>query len=58
LKGTVINVVHRQCPVSVGLGRAFESEAEDDKAIEVHLARTKFVKSFDLILNEGDRLRW
>jgi hypothetical protein len=55
-KGTVIDVVDRQCPVSGGLGAHLNLKLEDGKTIEVHLAPTKFVKSFDLIFNKGAKV--
>jgi len=55
-KGTVIDIVDRQCPVSGGLGSHLNLKLEDGKTIEVHLAATKFVKSFDLVFNKGDKV--
>jgi len=55
-KGTVVDVVDRQCPVSGGLGSHVVLKLEDGSTIEVHLASTKFVKSYDLVFNKGDQL--
>jgi DNA/RNA endonuclease YhcR with UshA esterase domain len=55
-KGTVIDVVDRQCPMSGGLGSHLNLKLEDGKTIEVHLATTAFVKSFNLVFNKGDKV--
>lgn len=55
-KGTVIDVVDRQCPMSGGLGSHLMLKQIDGSTIEVHLATTKFVKSFDLVFNKGDKI--
>jgi DNA/RNA endonuclease YhcR with UshA esterase domain len=55
-KGTVIDVIDRQCPMSGGLGTHLNLKLEDGKMIEVHLAATKFVKNFDLVFNKGDKV--
>jgi len=56
LKGTVQDVTDRQCPVSGGLGSHILLKLSDDKTIEVHLAATKFVKTYDLVFNKGDEV--
>jgi DNA/RNA endonuclease YhcR with UshA esterase domain len=55
-KGTVVDAIDRQCPVSGGLGSHLNLKLEDGKTIEVHLAATKFVKSIDLAFNKGDKV--
>jgi hypothetical protein len=55
-KGTVDEVRDRECPMSRGLGSHLILKLADGKTIEVHLAPTKFVKSYDLIFNKGDQL--
>ncbi|MFY9912097.1 MAG: hypothetical protein WCF22_16860 [Candidatus Sulfotelmatobacter sp.] len=55
-KGTVVDVVDRVCPMSGGLGSHLMLKLDDGSAIEVHLATTKFVKSFDLVFNKGDKI--
>jgi TusA-related sulfurtransferase len=55
-KGTVIDVVDRQCPMSGGLGSHLMVKLSDGGIIEVHLATTKFVKSFDLVFSKGDKV--
>ena len=56
LKGTVDEVRDRQCPVSGGMGAHLILNLGDNKTIEVHLATTKFVKSYDLEFNKGDQV--
>ncbi len=54
--GTVVDVVDRICPMSGGLGSHLMLKSADGNTIEVHLATTKFVKSFDLVFNKGDKI--
>jgi hypothetical protein len=53
-KGTVEEVRDRQCPVSGGMGSHLILRLSAGKTIEVHLATTKFVKTYDLVFNKGD----
>jgi len=55
-KGTVEDTIDRQCPMSGGLGAHLILKMADGNTIEVHLATTKFVKSFDLVFNKGDKV--
>ena len=55
-KGTVVEVRDRECPVSGGLGSHVVLKLDDGSSIEVHLASTKFVKSYDLVFAKGDVL--
>ena len=55
-KGTVDEVRDRECPVSRGMGAHIILKTGDEKTIEVHLATTKFVKSYELAFNKGDAL--
>lgn len=55
-KGTVQEVRDRQCPVSGGMGLHVILKLDDGSTIEVHLATTKFVKTYDLTFNKGDLL--
>ena len=52
----MVDVVDRVCPMSGGLGSHLMLKLDDGSAIEVHLATTKFVKSFDLVFNKGDKI--
>ena len=56
LKGTVEQVSNHECPVSRGMGAHVILKTDDGKTIEVHLAPTKFVKIFDLVLAKGDQI--
>jgi hypothetical protein len=53
-KGAVEEVRDRQCPVSGGMGSHLILRLASDKTIEVHLATTKFVKTYELVFNKGD----
>jgi len=55
-KGTVQEVRNRECPVSGGLGSHVILKLDDGSTIEVHLASTKFVKTYDLTVKVGDRI--
>jgi hypothetical protein len=55
-KGTVEEVRDRVCPVSGGMGSHIILNIGDNKTIEVHLATTKFVKTYELEFNKGDQL--
>lgn len=55
-KGTVDEVRDRECPVSRGMGAHILLRTGEGKTIEVHLATTKFVKSYELAFNKGDAL--
>jgi DNA/RNA endonuclease YhcR with UshA esterase domain len=55
-KGTVDEVRDRECPVSRGMGAHIILKTGEGKTIEVHLATTKFVKSYELAFNKGDTL--
>jgi DNA/RNA endonuclease YhcR with UshA esterase domain len=55
-KGTVEEVRNRQCPVSGGMGSHLILRVSGNKTIEVHLASTKFVKTYDLVFNKGDEV--
>jgi hypothetical protein len=55
-KGTVEEVRDRQCPVSGGMGSHLILRLSANKTIEVHLATTKFVKTYDLVFNKGDEV--
>ncbi len=55
-KGTVEEVRDRQCPVSGGMGSHLILRLSASKTIEVHLASTKFVKTYDLVFRKGDEV--
>jgi len=53
-KGTVEEVRDRPCPMSGGMGSHLILKLSVNKTIEVHLATTKFVKTYGLVFNKGD----
>ena len=53
-KGTVEEVRDHQCPVSGGMGSHLILRRANGSTIEVHLATTKFMKSYDLLFKKGD----
>ena len=55
-KGTVEEVRDRQCPMSGGLGSHLILRLSPTETIEVHLASTKFVKTYDLVFSKGDAI--
>ncbi len=55
-KGTVEEVKDHICPVSRGMGSHVILKLAGGKTIEVHLATTKFVKTYDLTFSKGDEL--
>ena len=55
-KGVIDDVHDRQCPISGGLGSHFNLKLTDGSIVEVHLASTKFVKSYELVFNKGDEV--
>jgi len=55
-KGTVEEVRNRECAVSGGMGAHVILKLEDGSTIEVHLASTKFVRSYELTFSKGDQL--
>ena len=55
-KGTVEEVRDRQCPMSGGLGSHLVIKLSPNQTIEVHLASSKFVKTYDLVFNKGDAI--
>ena len=56
-KGVIDDVHDRQCPISGGMGAHFNLKLADGKIIEVHLATTKFVKSYELVFAKGDEVQ-
>jgi len=52
--GVVEEVRDRQCPVSGGMGAHLVLRLSPSTTIEVHLATTKFLKTYDLVFKKGD----
>ncbi len=53
-KGVVEEVRDRQCPVSGGMGSHLVVKLANGSNIEVHLATTKFVQTYDMLFKKGD----
>ena len=56
IKGVIDEVKDRNCPVSGTLGAHLMIKAEN-KIYEVHVAPTKFVKSYEVVFQKGGRSR-
>jgi DNA/RNA endonuclease YhcR with UshA esterase domain len=56
LKGTIVSTSERNCPVSGAMGFHFVLKSKDEKTIEVHVATSKLMKSYELVLNKGDEV--
>jgi DNA/RNA endonuclease YhcR with UshA esterase domain len=52
-KGVVEEVKDRECPISGGMGSHFMIKV-DGKLMEVHIAPSKFVKSYEVAFQKGD----
>ena len=52
-KGVVEEVKDRECPISGGMGSHFTIKV-DGTLMEVHIAPTKFVKSYEVAFQKGD----
>src|ERR1043165_9933083 len=56
LKGTITDISERNCPVSGGLGFHFILKVQDGTTIEVHVATSKFGKSYEIGLKKDDKV--
>ena len=56
LKGTVVDVRDYECPVSGTMGAHVTLKVQDGSTIELHLAATKYVKSYEMVFNKGDQI--
>jgi len=54
--GTIVSISDRVCPVSGGMGFHFVLKLSNGPTIEIHVAASKFVKTYDIALNPGDRV--
>jgi DNA/RNA endonuclease YhcR with UshA esterase domain len=54
--GTVEEVTDRVCPVSGGMGSHLVLKLGNGKTIEVHLATSEFVKTYEMVFAKGDVL--
>ena len=55
IKGVIDEVKDRHCPISGTLGAHLMIKAEN-KIYEVHVAPTKFVKSYEVVFQKGDEV--
>jgi DNA/RNA endonuclease YhcR with UshA esterase domain len=55
IKGVIDEVKDRNCPISGTLGSHLMIKA-DGKVYEVHVAPTKFVKSYEVVFQKGDEV--
>jgi uncharacterized protein YdeI (BOF family) len=56
LKGTVMEVRDYECPISGAMGAHVTLKVQDGSTIELHLAATKYVKSYEMVFNKGDEI--
>ena|SRR5579864_1150956 len=57
LKGTVVEVRDYKCPISGTMGSHLTLKLQDGSTIELHLAATKYVKSYEMVFNKGDEIQ-
>jgi hypothetical protein len=56
LKGTVADVRDYNCPISGTMGAHLTLKLQDGSTMELHLAATKYMKSYELVFNKGDEI--
>ncbi|MGE5207303.1 MAG: hypothetical protein ACM3PW_16960 [Chlamydiota bacterium] len=56
LKGTVMDVRDYECPISGTMGAHVTLKVQDGSTIELHLAATKYVKSYEMVFSKGDEI--
>jgi len=56
LRGTVMDVRDYECPISGTMGAHVTLKVQDGSTIELHLAATKYVKSYEMVFNKGDEI--
>ncbi len=56
LKGTVADVRDYNCPISGTMGSHLTLKLQDGSTIELHLAATKYVKSYEMVFSKGDEI--
>jgi hypothetical protein len=56
IKGTVVDVRDYTCPISGTMGAHLTLKVQDGSTIELHLAATKYVKSYEMVFNKGDEI--
>jgi len=55
IQGVVVDTNDHECPISGGLGSHLVLQTEDG-TVEIHLAPTKFVAQYQLIIVRGDKI--
>src|SRR5689334_6265811 len=56
LNGSVVDVRDYNCPISGTMGAHLTLKVQDGSTIELHLAATKYVKSYEMVFNKGDEI--
>ena len=56
LKGTVMEVRDYECPISGTMGAHLTLKVQDGGTIELHLAATKYMKSYEMVFSKGDEI--
>ncbi len=56
LKGTVVEVRDYNCPISGTMGSHLMLKVQDGGTIELHLAATKYMKSYEMVFSKGDEI--
>jgi hypothetical protein len=56
ITGVVVAVKDYTCPISGTLGAHITVQPEHGRAIEVHLAATKYVKTYEMVFAKGDKV--
>lgn len=57
VKGTIDDVIERDCPVSHGMGTHIVLKLADGKTMQVHVASTKFLKTYEMSFKKGEQLQ-
>ena len=56
LKGTVVDVRDYHCPISGTMGSHLTLKLQSGGTIELHLAATKYMKSYEMVFSKGDEI--
>ncbi|HEU5337186.1 MAG TPA: hypothetical protein VFU27_14540 [Terriglobales bacterium] len=56
LKGSVVEVRDYDCPISGTMGSHLTLKVQDGSTIELHLAATKYMKSYEMVFSKGDEI--
>lgn len=55
LKGTITDISERNCPISGTMGFHFMLKS-GEQTIEIHVATSKFMKNYEVVLKQGDEV--